>query len=208
MSTGDTYIAGWKTADDWQAVRSKLVGNSDPSIWKTVFEDYFCTRLNLRYFGPIKTLQEHGTFQGEGFSILAIQCTLIEFLESTVQGLKYRYLRKGETLNPNEYSSSREIFVSFLCKRDPFAKDFDDTLAKDFYENIRCGLLHEARTKNGWKVWAKGPVDSIISRKQRIVYRDNFQLALDSFVDWYGKTLCSDNTLQEAFIRKFDDLCE
>jgi hypothetical protein len=64
-------------------------------------------------------LQEHGTFQGEGFAILAIQCALVEFLESTLQGIKYRHLRRGETLGPYEYSSSRDVFVSLLVTK-PF----------------------------------------------------------------------------------------
>ena len=96
-----------------------------------------------------------GPFRVRGSRILAIQCTLVEFLESTVQGVTYRYLRRGETLGPHEYSSSSDLFVNFLCKRDPFARDFSEALAKEFYAGVRCGLLHEARTKNGWKVWAR-----------------------------------------------------
>jgi hypothetical protein len=113
MNTGQSYIAGWKTADDWRSFRAELVASKDASRWDKAFEEYFRARIDLRYFGPIKTLQEHGTFQGEGFSILAVQCSLVEFLESTVQGIKYRFRRSGETLGPYEYSSSRDVYVSF-----------------------------------------------------------------------------------------------
>jgi hypothetical protein len=207
MSGGNAQIAGWKTPEDWRALRSMLVIGGSPDRWTNAFVDFFQTRLDLRYLNPIKILQDHGTFQGEGFSILAIQCTLVEFLESTVQGIKYRHLRRGEALGPYEYSSSREIFVGFLTKREPFAKDFDDQLARDFYAAVRCGLLHEARTKDGWRVWARGPDPSVIDRAGRIVYRDNFQAALQVFIVWYGSALKTDTVLQEAFVRKFDDLC-
>jgi hypothetical protein len=207
MSSGDIQIAGWKTAGDWDVFRASLVLGGDPERWQEAFDEYFRTRLNLRYLNPIKLLQCHGTFQGEGFSILAIQCTLIEFLESTVQGTNYRYLRKQETLGPHEYSSSSELFVHFLCTREPFVNDFDDALAKDFYAGVRCALLHEARTKNGWTIWAKGPVGAVVDRAKRIVYRDNFQTALEEFMTWYEAALRSDAVLQEAFIRKFDSLC-
>jgi hypothetical protein len=208
MTSGSGLIAGWKTVDDWRALRSALVIGGASGPWKQAFSDFFQTRLQLRYFNPIKLLQDHGTFQGEGFSILAIQCTLMEFLESTVQGLKYRHLKRGETFQRYEYSSSRDIFISFLVNREPFAKEFDASLAMDFYSGVRCGLLHEARTRSGWKVWAKGPEKATINRERRIIYRDNFQLALETFIASYGHALLSDGTLQEAFIRKFDDLCE
>ncbi len=208
MSRGSGLIAGWKTVDDWNALRATLVVGGSPQRWRQAFVDFFQTRLQLRYFNPIKVLQEHGTFQGEGFSILAIQCTLIEFLESTVQGIRYRHLRHGETLGLHEYSSSRDVFVSFLVKRVPFSKDFDGPLALDFYAGVRCGLLHEARTKGGWRVWAQGPTGAVIDRRQRIVYRDNFQGALEAFIASYADALVSDTVLQEAFARKFDDLCQ
>ena len=208
MSSGRGLIAGWKSAEDWRATRASLAVGGLPERWREAFVDFFQTRLTLRYFHPIKVLQENGTFTGEGFSILAIQCSLVEFLESTVQGIKYRYLRRGETLGPHEYASSREVFVSFLMNREPFSKEFDEPLAVDFYSGVRCGLLHEARTKGGWRVWARGPGTAVIDRGRRLVYRDNLQEALESFVLSYGTALVSDAALQEAFVRKFDDLCE
>lgn len=36
-------------------------------------------------------MQEHGTLTGEGFAIAAVQCALIEFLESTEQGINFSY---------------------------------------------------------------------------------------------------------------------
>jgi hypothetical protein len=208
MTSGNGLIAGWKTAEDWRVLRRALVIGGSAEPWKQAFADFFQTRLHLRYLNPIKVLQDHGTLQGEGFSILAIQCTLVEFLESTLQGIKYRHLQRGEALCPYEYSSSRDIFVRFLVNRNPFSKEFDNRLALDFYAGVRCGLLHEARTKAGWKVWAKGPNAAVIDRARRIVYRDNFQDALETFIASYANTLPSDTTLQDAFVRKFDDLCE
>jgi len=93
---GDVHIAGSRTTVDWQAFRAKLKPGGEVALWKKAFDDYFYERLSLRYLEPIKVLQDNGTYQGEGFSIVAIQCTLIEFLESTVQGISYRFRRKGE----------------------------------------------------------------------------------------------------------------
>ncbi len=138
---------------------------------------------------------------------MAIQCSLIEFLESTARGENYRFLVKGESLNQYEYSSSRDIFVDFLSKRQPFSNTFDATSAKDFYVNVRCGLLHEARTKGGWKIKAKHQNDVVADVQNRIVYRNNFQKALLSYIKEFGVTIETSETHQKAFIRKFDNLC-
>jgi hypothetical protein len=207
-TVGDTHIAGSLTTDDWKAFKPTLTANDKPQ-WEKAFADYFHTRLHLRYLDPIKVLQENGTFQGEGFSIAAIQCSIVEFLESTVQGKSYRFLRKGDpALGPYEYSSSSDIFISFLLHRTPFDKDFsDEQTARDFYAGVRCGLLHEARTKNGWTIWAKDSSGKTTDSHQKVMYRDNFQAGLLTFVEWYKAALPVDKALQDAFVRKFDSLC-
>lgn len=206
--SGALHIAGWNTADDWRRLRKRLVPGGDRALWESAYKDYFYKRLKLRYLDPIRTLQDNGTYQGEGFSIVAIQCTLIEFLESAMQGRRYRFLRKGEKVGPHEYSSSANIFVAFLSTREPFSRTFDADSAFDFYLGVRCGLLHEARTKNDWTIWARSSDGAVANVRKRVVYRDDFQSALLAFIDAYGERLLTDNTLQEAFIRKFDSLCE
>ena len=153
-------------------------------------------------------MQDNGTYRGEGFSIVAIQCTLIEFLESTFQEISYRCRRKPDSpLGKYEYSDSSNMFVHFLTNRRPFSSAFDKKLGQEFYGNVRCGLLHEARTKGGWTIWAKGPPNMFISASRKIVYRDNFHQGLLQFIQWYLEVLPSDTLLQEALIRKFDSLC-
>jgi len=207
MSTiAPDYIAGRLTARDWYDLRDRLSADRT-ELWQEAFADYFEERLRLRYLHPIRLLQENGTFQGEGFSIVAIQCSLIEFLESTAKGTNYRYLRRGSVLGPFEYSSSKAVFVSFLTAHAPFSNAFDAASAEDFYEGVRCGLLHEARTKNGWRIWAKHGGDIVADPRNRIVYRDNFQEGLLTYIRNYGQRLLHDRELQAAFIRKFDSLC-
>jgi hypothetical protein len=202
------YIAGWKTSDDWRAAKANLVVGGDGSKWRNVFEQFFRTRLDLRYLQPIKILQDNGTLNGEGFSIAAIQCSLIEFLESTVQGINYRYVRNPAQLGPYEYSSSSGIFEKFLTSRKPFSNEFNTQIAQDFYAGVRCGLLHEARTKNGWRIHARDPLARIIDPARKVVFRDGFQIALQNFIEAYGTELEQNADYQHAFIRKFDDLCQ
>jgi len=198
----DDYIAGWKRRAEWHTLRARLItGKSDG--WAEAFTDFYMPRLHFRYLHPISVMQEHGTFMGEGFAIMAVQCTLIEFLESTELGINFFYGKPGA----HEYFKSEPIFVSFLTRRMSFKDVFTEEFAKDFYQNVRCGLLHEARTKNGWRIWGGSSLQGqIVDVANKIVHRDNFQTALLAYVADYGRRLPGDATLQAGFLRKFDAL--
>ena len=205
MSTGEkTYIAGKLTTDDWRKAKSALVVGGSPDEWASVYESFFRQRLVLRYLNPIELLTKNGSWEGEGFSIVSIQCALIEFLAATRAGAKYRFLKKGETLGAYEYSSSSGLFQQFLSGVTPFSNSFDANSAKEFYQSIRCGLLHEARTQNGWRLWVSGTKP--INTASKVVYRDALHSCITTYLEAYGKALLGDQKLQEAFIRKFDDL--
>jgi hypothetical protein len=151
--------------------------------------------------GQIPNAIPLGAREGEGFTIASIQCALIEFLAATRVGKNYRYKNPQ---GPYEYSGSREIFVNFISQTAPFDKIFSEASASDYYSNVRCALLHEARTKNGWIIRGSGPVPVDCSRK--IIYRDSFQSSIESYINDYGLALKKEVLLQEAFVRKFNDL--
>jgi len=200
-------ISGNKTKDDWDNFKPRL--NPGKRIeWQKVVEEYFKPRLNDRYLKPIQAmnvaLEEQGEhFNGEGFAIMTILCSLIEFLESTYQGKLYVHGGTGQY----KYSKSGQMFKNFLTHHKPFKNVFTTKkLASDFYKNIRCGLLHEASTKNGWLIHAKGPLIIDTNGSNKIVYRDQFKDAIEQFISRYSKALLRNNTLQENFIRKWDSL--
>jgi hypothetical protein len=204
----DVKIAGNRTVKDWQQFRQTLGPGVDPKAWKAAFETYFEARLTTRYLKPIESLQASHTLNGEGFSILAIHCSMIEFLESTLQGRTYRFRRKKDPpLGQYEYTESGQMFTAFLVGREPFSQVFNASLAGDFYSGVRCALLHEARTKDGWIIKAKGRAVVEVAAGRKLVYRNNFHDALLNFIEWYRGAIQTDHALQEAFLRKFDSLC-
>ena len=206
-TNSDVKIAGSLTVADWESAKEKLVLQGDRNTWKRVCEEFFIKRLETRYFEPIKQLQDNGIKKGEGFSIVVLQCSLIEFLASTFEGKSYKYLAKN--CNQHEYSNSRNLFVHFLYSKSPFNKYFgSEREVEDFYTNVRCALLHEARTKGGWIILAQSDNNLSIDVKQKVVYRDNLQSTFKKYVQWYRKKMPSCDKLQAAFIRKFDSLCE
>jgi hypothetical protein len=207
-----THIAGQKKVSDWLLVRNDLDDFTNTILWTAVFNDYFQTRLKDRYLGPINSIKKNDSYGGEGFSIMTIICSLVEFLETTYKGLNYRYVKKGEPpLGQFEYSISGQIFLDFLTLREPFRNHFDALLADGFYSSVRCGLLHEARTNGKWTIWGKSSTQLLIETTltETIVYRDDFYNALLDFVNnHYRVDLLASDDLKRAFLRKFDKLCE
>ncbi len=217
----DTRIAGERTIGEWKTTCASLKGANNEEAWRKAYADFFTERLQARYFSPIDILRSLGShcgngqkpWQGEGFAIVALQCTLIEFLGATLKGQSYVHKselknRKDHKKKEHVYSESGDMFVWFLRTAPPFKDLFgakDDAL--DFYKSVRCALLHEARTKNNWKILAESSSSPCIDVKKKIVYRNNLQDAFATFAKWYGDELIKNKDYQEAFIRKFDSLC-
>jgi len=196
-------IAGNWTSDDWINDRKALVAGGDANLWRSAFDKFLKLRLELRYLRPIRVLRGNDTYSGEGFSISALQCTLIEFLAATNAGMSYPH--KG-AIPPHEYSQSGPLFKEFLITQAPFNAHFDQKTANDFYVNVRCGLLHEAATKGGWRIWVTSGNGRVIDAANMIVFRNDLQDLLERFVDEFRVRIGNDKDLQLAFIRKFDDL--
>jgi hypothetical protein len=77
-------------------------------FWETAFQDYFLDRIQLRYLAPIELLQQLDAKQGEGFAIVSIHCSLIEFLEST---FKARFTgMSGETKTSDLMRITQECY--------------------------------------------------------------------------------------------------
>lgn len=211
-----TRISGRATVGDWTSLRTRLIefvdgvqrNDNTPVDWERAIA-LFDVRIKTRFLDPVDWILERGARQGEGFAVMAVLCILIEFLESFRQGVTFV---NGARTQPNEYNSSRLLFRSFLTTQEPFRQYFCDTsMADGFYANIRCGLLHEASTKHTSKI--KTTRDHRIiecipgDTSNFIVYREQFHQAVKVYVERYRQELREDRVLQQAFLRRMDDIC-
>jgi len=145
---------------NWKSLREKLKNtykyNSD---WENAIE-LFNVRLDRKFFDPIEELINKNKQKGEGFTIVTTQCALIESLASFRTGEIFNHKRTKRSPR-YEYNQSGKMFVDFLHKDKIFENNFwimkngrkrKDTPfnASKFYSDVRCGLMHEARTKNEW----------------------------------------------------------
>lgn len=223
MAADSTALSSKKTVGDWKAIQPQLAAGAPPEIWKQVLEDFYNDRLKTRYLDPIKAISGLKLSKGEGFAIVAIQCSLVEFLESCFQGINYdhqkptrgrlrdfclRFFPWFKSVPHHTYKDSAKIFISFLTTRDPFRQCFKTkALARDFYKSVRCGVLHESRTKGAWLVHDTSGSALIVDPAGPILYRDDFQDAIERFIAAYVAVVPNEPQLQQAFIRKFDHLC-
>src|SRR5688500_9748437 len=86
------------------------------------------SRFNERFVAPIDSMRiKHG------FTMMANACLLIESLQSFIEGRR------------DNRKKSRDVFVRFLSERPKmFGKLANKKTAGLFYDNIRCGILHQA----------------------------------------------------------------
>lgn len=206
-------IAGRYTDQGWVKFKKRLQLEPSRDLWEKAFSQYYRTRINTRYLDPIDSIRQHDKTNGEGFAIVALFCSLIEFLESCEQGHNFRYVgRSNASLNQYEYSERQaaNYFKDFLKTREPFDRLVPSALVDSFYQDVRCGLLHEARTKGTWFISSAKSNGVLISQDSgRItLFRNQLVSAFETYFDDYRSRLLSNQNTQEAFIRKFDFLCQ
>ncbi len=199
--------------------------------WKRAIA-IFSDRLDSYFLKPINFLIDNYDEEnanntrtkniGEGFSIVTLQCALIE---------TFAAFKKGQIHNINpqfdyQYKDCMSFFIEFLQNEEEFRNHFNKKDAEFFYTEVRCGLMHETRTKSSWLIQANAEIykrdnpsqpnitaDTILAkkgRKRRIIFRNQFQKALDRYFDSYKENLANPaekfNELRKFLARKPDHL--
>lgn len=83
-------ILKMKFPGQWPQIAAVLQAGSTAADWDAAFAVCLSDRIEKRYLVPIGTLQ-NGPLAGEGFTILTIQCALIEFLAALKRGWNFRH---------------------------------------------------------------------------------------------------------------------
>ncbi|HHD7242348.1 TPA: hypothetical protein ACNOIA_004629 [Enterobacter cloacae] len=207
-------IAGNKTVSQWTELRARLVDGFSHKDWTEALY-FFDERINGRYLEPIDCIESSKIgkeFKGAGFAICTLICALIETLETFHSGKSFK--KPPDPENPYEYGhrKSKEHFTNFIKTKSPLNKYFanDNDLANDFYSGVRCSLLHDASTCDGWVINVLEDKTIVSRNGERILNRHLFMNDIRQYIQEYKNSLMEpDNrNLREAFIRKFDGICE
>ncbi len=177
-------IAPGVDAEKWRKLRLDDPGSPD---WGTAVE-ILAARINERYLSPVDFLilseaKKSPLERRFGFTVLAIDCLLVETLGAFIQGLE------------DTEGVSKKTFCTFLRTRKQFANEFTtDALAEKFYKQFRCGILHQAESGGQSKVWSVGPLLNI-DGDAITVNRDKFHDCLKLEFDCYLAELRDSNNL-------------
>jgi len=188
-------IAKGITSDNYNTLDLSDYNNSD---WTKAF-DYLEKRLSERYIEPIQVLQTSEIDKSPiekkfGFAILAIDCLLIETIQSFYEGVT------------NSNGQSQQLFKNFLTQRENFKTYFaTEKEAGEFYINFRCGILHQAQTFGDTKIWTVGKL-VMLQGKYLVVNREDFHQAVLNEMKLYLNLLNkkNDQTLLDNFKKKMD----
>jgi hypothetical protein len=159
-------------------------------------------RFHERYFQPIRRLQGLPKNEdGVGFAIMSLASLLIEGIQSFVDGLPSN--NKGElkrlhesTLSPDlvvpedQWPVDNGIVFSRFFSHRLFASRFPNVESGVFYGSIRNGLLHQAQTKQGWRILREG---KLWDARNKSVNRRLFGSALEDAFETFLSDLSNKN---------------
>jgi len=182
------------TVDDWKALTFSTEKEWQKAI--NIFED----RIYGRFLQFIPLIED---YEYSGFAVLALDCLLIETLQQFREGIPKTPPKKSE-----------EYFVRFLTETS-FGKFFDRDLAKMFYDQIRCGILHQAEIKGSSRV-RKRQQEPLVrladDMKGLVINRKEFHKQLIEEFKNYISQLQENNPpnekLRHNFRKKMDHICQ
>ena len=181
---------------DWR----EAMQSDEWALMVAIFKD----RLNGRFLEPIELIARDETI-GEfaGFSIMALDCLLVETLNQFYQGC-------DET--PDNHQSQ---FWKFFRASEYFKPNFTRRLSDIFYSHVRCGLLHQAQTKKGTLIRMDqdrmvepalgGLVNGIIV--DRIRFHDALKQETSSYILKLETGGANNAQLRKNFIKKMQYIC-
>jgi hypothetical protein len=192
---GQMQIAPGINASAWWTLKLDHATSAD---WNKAV-DILAARIRDRYLEPVDFLiaseeTKPASQRRFGFTVLAIDCLLVETLEAFIEGLE------------DTVGRSEKVFRTFLRSRKQFAAEFTtDEIASRFYKQFRCGILHQAETGGESKVWSVGPLLHV-NGEAITVNRNKFHDCLKAeFQSYLSELRDSRNvTLRQNFKTKMD----
>lgn len=176
----NTFLLSSVTVEQYRELKTKR----DTDKIATLIYD----RFNERYIEPFKNNEKK-----HGFSMMAISCLMIEALQSFKKGCK------------NTNGQGKKVFEEFFYN----SKNLHEFkgFGEEFYRSIRCGILHQAETYEGWKIRRDG---KLLDKSKKSINATKFMCALANDLRDYETLLKSesfDSDIWKKAIKKLDFIC-
>jgi len=185
----------------------------DKQANKKNLSQFVYDRLYGRYINPFDFDNKiHPDRYKNGFTIMANCCLLIETYAS------FREKSFTDTTGKSErcfgwFFLTEKRFVDF-SKNGLSVNDYINKLGRlnnkgvprDFYINVRCGILHNAETRNGWKILRK---DAFYDANTKTINAVKFMNRLKGTLKDYKKELDDSNVgtdIWNSFVDRVNDI--
>lgn len=150
---------------------------------------FFIDRLYGRYLKPLDyPSEEYRLKYKSGFAIMINCCLLIETYMSWMEPVFRQTDGKSERcfmyfFLTNSRFHCFSVGSPALADIRTLHKKLDKSaLASDFWVNVRCALLHNGETNNGWRIVRSGPLfDAKSKRINAVVFMDHLKQVLKDF---------------------------
>lgn len=177
----ETKLSSSVTVKQYRAYRD--AGDRE-AIADLIFERFY-----ERYIEPFKSNSAK-----HGFSMMASGCLMTETLYCFKKGRK----KTGET--------GRVAFENFFADSSHLQKFIGH--GSEFYANVRCGVLHQGETYDGWKILRKG---DLFQPAEKTINAAKYLVLLEKELKGYTesikrKPLNSDEW--KAAVKKLDHICD
>ena len=179
------------STEDWK----KLKFDSEQD-WEEACKIFY-DRLYSRFLKPIEMIENYNF---SGFTIMALDCLLIETYQQFYEG-------KNET----PYRESKKYFKQFFNNTN-FKEDFKEEMVGMFYDHVRCGILHQAETKSNTKIRITDNLPVVKYTKNKdgiIINREKFHKKLVAIIKSYIEDLKNptNENLRKNFRKKMNFIC-
>jgi hypothetical protein len=174
------------------SVLEKMLEQKDESD-KEKFISIIEHRLSNRF---LKVIDKADKSDVSSFMIMAICCLIIETLECFYQGYP----------DTNKPRSGKAVFKSFFQRENQLFQGLDKK-SIDFYKSVRCGILHQAETMNGWFLNKNGNLFEQ-EGKVKLINGDLFFQMTKKSISNYLELLHSSSFTDEIWTKAFDKLIQ
>lgn len=195
-----------------------LSDSSNENDWKEAIK-IFDDRYSNRFVNPILALANNSNlsvWEYSGFSIMALNCLLIETLNQFYYGVNDTdELKKDKSIT--HINSIEDAFIDFFTKSNNFNSAFKPDEAKIFYLQVRCGLLHQAETKKSSTIHIKSEQTEIVVLTNKGQLNEGISIRRDLFTTKLIKEYCDykerlhlyeNIDLRKSFISKMKHICD
>ena len=118
---------------------------------------------------------------------MTVACLVVETLESFYQG------------RPDTRRLSAQMFRDFFDRDTPL-KVFKGN-GNWFFQDIRCGLLHQGEARSGWRILRRGP---LIDKNAKTINATLFVRELRKAVAAYANQIVVDDVIWNQFKKKMN----